>query len=330
MTNAASPVMVPMEVEYPPSWLTWVASTTGCLRALGHPVDQADVAGFSGYAFVMTVHEELCHSGPTMFDWRKLPAGIEFLGRHAIAASRPKEHHCAKHKSHTSRLGCLRAFEAAAKEIRAGRPCVIWGTYAPEFGIVVGIENQSYHVRSFRSARNQPDPPIPFDQVDAPNGAYTLTFPRHSGRAAVTAGDGTILRTAMKTLPLKPWARMYHMGLDAYDAWIDSLEANRVRGFGNAYNAQCWSEAKTFARVFLSRMAYRNADNADLREALEAWQIVSAQMRALARLFPFSGERKEAEDAGTRAAGVEHLRAAKEAEARGRKALARAAKSLPK
>jgi hypothetical protein len=36
---------------YRPAWLTWVASATTCLNALGIECDRVDVAGFSGYAF---------------------------------------------------------------------------------------------------------------------------------------------------------------------------------------------------------------------------------------------------------------------------------------
>ena len=39
-------IHVPMEVEYQPAWLTWVASTTTCLRALDIECDPVDVAGF--------------------------------------------------------------------------------------------------------------------------------------------------------------------------------------------------------------------------------------------------------------------------------------------
>ena len=65
----AGSLKVPMEIEYRPAWLTWVASTTGCLRALGIDCDHADVAGYSGYAFLTNVAEGLHPSGPTAFDW---------------------------------------------------------------------------------------------------------------------------------------------------------------------------------------------------------------------------------------------------------------------
>jgi hypothetical protein len=83
-TSTTKARMIPMEVTYQPAWLTWVASVTSCLKALGLDVDTTDVAAYSSYAFVMSVHEELCPSGPTVFDWGQLPIGINFLGRSTL------------------------------------------------------------------------------------------------------------------------------------------------------------------------------------------------------------------------------------------------------
>ena len=63
---------VPLQVEWKPAWLTWVAATTACLDALGVECDLADVAGRSGYAFELWIHEGLCPSGPTALDWHAL------------------------------------------------------------------------------------------------------------------------------------------------------------------------------------------------------------------------------------------------------------------
>jgi len=73
--------MVPMDVQLQPAWLTWVSATTTCLKALGTDCDTVDVAGMTGYAFVLSVHKELCPSGPTVFDWCSLLAGVQLLGR---------------------------------------------------------------------------------------------------------------------------------------------------------------------------------------------------------------------------------------------------------
>jgi len=48
-----------IDVEYQPAWLTWLAATSTCLKALGVEHDMADLAGHSGYAFCLSVHEVL-------------------------------------------------------------------------------------------------------------------------------------------------------------------------------------------------------------------------------------------------------------------------------
>lgn len=57
MEASAAKGLIP--VTYQPAWLTWIASVTTCLKALGVECDTTDVAGFSGYAFTMSVHAEL-------------------------------------------------------------------------------------------------------------------------------------------------------------------------------------------------------------------------------------------------------------------------------
>jgi hypothetical protein len=121
---AKKAVKVPMEVEYPPAWLTWVASTTGCLRALGVDCDQVDVAAHSGYAFLMNVPEGLCPSGPTAFDWGALHRGLALLGRSTLVYS-GGECSAGKEKPEHVRLQCRAAYDIVAREMGEGRPCVL-------------------------------------------------------------------------------------------------------------------------------------------------------------------------------------------------------------
>ncbi|HUT58626.1 MAG TPA: hypothetical protein VNA25_12345 [Phycisphaerae bacterium] len=310
---------VPMDVQYPPAWLTWVSATTGCLRALGAGYDLADVAGFSGYAFLMTVHEDLCPSGPTVFDWSMLMPGMAHLGRKAEMHHVPGCH-SEGHKNDKTRANCRMVFQAAAREIAAGRPCVIWGAYLPEFAIAVGVADGAYRVRSFKGHMKQPEPPIPWDEVDAPGGPYTLTFPESTQPNQADA-DRSAVAHALQMARAKPFDPRYATGLAAYDRWIAALQSNKAAGFGNAYNAQCWAEARQFAYKFLQRLAERSPGNSALKEAADAYGQVAEPMAKVAKLFPFFGEKKEVENADTRAAACQHLAAAKTAEARGLAAL---------
>src|SRR6187551_389592 len=113
-------------------WLTWVGATTGCLRTLGVNCDTADVAGQSGYAFRIIIHDTLCASGPTAFDWNTLLPGIWRLGRSTAVFQAP-ECHNEKHHNKGTREHCRAALRFAAHEWAVGRPSVLWGAYVPEF-----------------------------------------------------------------------------------------------------------------------------------------------------------------------------------------------------
>ncbi len=100
-------IQLPFAVEYQPAWLTWVGSTATCLRALNIDCDAVDVAGFSGYAFHIAVHEEVCPSGPTVIDWGRLSRGVHALGRATIEFRSP----CCEISGNAHEEGCRAAFD---------------------------------------------------------------------------------------------------------------------------------------------------------------------------------------------------------------------------
>lgn len=300
---------VRVAVEWYPCWLSWVGAATSCLRALGARCDLTDVAGFSGYAFVLSIHQELCPSGPTVFDWRELLPGIRYLGREAA------EHHGPGHEA--TAADCQRLFELVAEEIGAGRPCVLNGAYAPEFAAVIGVADGCYRVRSFRETIGQEQPPIPLDQLDAPGGLYAAFFRETTG-ATPESGDRWAVAHAVGLLRGSGWkwrpAEVYTLGLAAYDAWIDALCEGRPHGFGPRYNAQCYAAGRAHARGFLERVAARQPALAEtLGHAVTAYGRAAGAMGEVARLFPFSFDQKPL-DGECLARGAAQLALAREAE----------------
>lgn len=310
MSTQATGSMVPMEVSWTPGWLTWVSATTSCLGALGVDCDQADVAGLSGYAFVLNVHTGLCPSGPTAFDWRPLTEGVFFLGRTTRDYGGPGS-------------DLLGGYEFAAEEIAAGRPCVIWGAYVPEFAVAIGVEDGAFLVKSHREVTGEPQPPIPCEDLQAPGGAYCLAFPTGSP-TDWEAGDRHAVRRAKELLLSESPPGNYGFGLAGYDVWVAALDGNRADAFGNAYNAHCWAEGRRFAHEFLSRVARRDPDLAGpVGRAAEAFGAVAAALHEVATLFPFPQGGAIGEES-VRAKAAEHLQAAKAAEARAAEALGEA------
>jgi hypothetical protein len=277
-----------MEVDYRPAWLTWVASTTTCLRTVGIDCDQADVAGYSGYAFHLGVHENLCPSAPTMLEWSRLSRGPHSLGRATVEYRAPATHD----RADAPRDAAARAaFELIRGELHAGRPCVLWGTYLPEFGVVVGIEGESYLVKTFKEVLEQPQPPIPFDAIDAPGGLYVLGFPADAAVVELRRDLQAILEA------LRQWDRPpygpYRFGAGAYELWIEALRGRRADRFGCGYNAACYAEGRRFAHRFLDRMATRRPLAAELlRRAADAYEEAAEAMQHFVEVFPFTHDEK--------------------------------------
>ena len=321
-TKTEGAVMVPMEVEYQPAWLTWVASATTCLKALGHDVDLADVAGASGYAFVISVSKDLCPSGPTVFDWGGLIRGINMLARSVVCFTsidcHTGEHICDRTREHAKHV-----YELVESEIKAGRPCVLWGTYVPEFGVAVGVDDGKYIVKTFRECMKQEQPPIPYDGVDAPGGPYMMGFPSPTNFTLKGNTDKFIVAQAVNLMLGPNPFPGYGLGLDGYDVWIDSIEECKADKFGNAYNTQCYAEGRHFARDFVKKAAGRNEKVKDvLDEAVKHYDDAVEAMDRLAKLFPFSipvGDHLDDED--TRKEAIKTLKDAKKAEKSAVKAL---------
>jgi len=322
MSRTDQAVSVPMDVEWVPSWLSWVGSVTTCLRALGVDCDRADVAGVSGYAFQLTIHKQLCPSGPTVCSWGALAEGLPLLGRSVQSFATAHECHTGDSRNDRTREACRRAFETVSAEIAAGRPCMIWGTYVPEFGVVVGIDGDCYVVKSFREVTGEPQPPIHFDDLDAPGGPYALAFPSEVRPDPRWPDRYAVWRAALLLEQSAWWHPDWTTGLAAYDAWVAAMESGDLIPFGAAYNAQCWAESRALGRDFLGRVAGRCPFAAEpLGRAAEAFGESADHLAHVARLFPFPPRDEERPDAQVCREAAEALRAAQAAEARAREAL---------
>lgn len=317
-------IRVPVEVEYTPSWLTWVASATTCLRALGVECDAAEVAGMTGYAFHLGIARGLCPSGPTALDWGALLPGVQALGRsalvsHAASCDNPRE-------SEAARAAHREAFELARREVEAGRPCVVWGTYLPEFGVVVGIRDDAYLVRSFKGCNGEEEPPIPWDGLQAPGGAYVLAFPAPAGLPPVEA-DHRALARAVATFRHAAPSPLYRYGTDGYTLWIEELESRRADAGGNSYNAACYAEGRRLAREFLARVAARTPLAVEeITRAAQDYATAAGAMSRVAALFPFPGAwGSPVEDEAAIHEAADALRLARETERRAIERLERVA-----
>ena len=313
-----------IKVNYNPAWLSWVASTTTCLRFHGMDVNEIDVAGHSGYAFRMVVARDVCPSGPTVFDWNELLPGICQLGRNCRTelGLYPGDYAGRELALESARRDLL---EFVRHETRDGHPVVIWGTYVPEFGVATAVEDDCYVVSTFREMTGEEQPPIRYDDLHDLGIVYGLSFP-HATQFDPELRDAMALQRAANLLNTADLGGKYRVNDGAYDNWIGALLNNRVNGFGNAYNASCWAEQKQLARDFLNRLAVRlPAVSGRLEEAAGLFAEVHGHMQSLAEHFPFPGGPTVESEEG-RLEGVRLLELARQQESHAAIAVARAAR----
>jgi len=129
--------------------------------------------------------------------------------------------------------------------------------------------------------------------------------------------DRDALCRALQNLYRPPAALGSHYGLAAYGPWIEELEAGQAQPFGNSYCAQCFAEAKRFARDFVGRLLERNDFATDpLSQAHLAYEEVVAAMARIAEAFPFPSQGEKVEDLVAITTACDALREAEAAEAR--------------
>ena len=293
---------VPMDVEPTQGWLTWVGATTSCLRALGCDCDSVDVAGMTGYAFMLNIDETVGVWSPTDFRWGILRNGITHLGRAAL------EFFTYEQSQATYRA----AYDVVSREVEAGRPCVINGAFVPEFASVVGVQDGCYHLVG---AYGQG--PLHCEKLAAFGGVYVLGFPAPT-QTEPGAGDELAVNHAVQLLRQTKHSQSpaSTCGIAAFDAWITELEAERADSWGNSYCVACYVESRAFAQEFLGRVAARHEGIELLQLAADAYVPTVDAMNRLVELFPFPGKAGETvTDPITIAEAVETLRAARDGEA---------------
>ncbi len=282
----------------PWSWVSLVGAVAGVLKSRSVKCDFTDVAGMSGYAFIVNIHPGLCPSGPTAFDWMMLQEGIRTLGLDTEVVM-------AEHDEHTDDEElCTELFEKVREEIDAGRCCVVWGaTDVPEFAIAYGYRDDSYLVRSYRSARHRdgqewkeglgpgdsPEEPVRYDKLNAPGCLAAVFFGDRVESEQVRADRQAIARAVQllgdRHVCFDP---SYFHGAGAFGKWAEVLEAGEAGPSGNAYNVVCWWEMQMLASGFCLRLAKRRPEAGEkLKQAGDLFRESFEDLEWLKGKFPF-------------------------------------------
>jgi len=297
--------VISKKVEYLPCWLSYTGAIAGSLRAIGVDCDTVDVGGYSGYAFIINVAKDVtCPSGPTALPletWKQIHKGTESLGWTMEYYEYPHDFPAEEGNPTPQEIEIAKKlFEKIKQEIdERDRPVVLWGLFAPEYGIVKGYEGNSYITSTFRSLNNQPEDPILFYDLKAPGCIDAFFFRDKTKQKAAVVHREALERAIRFAAANMPIQEKYIAGPVALDEWaniLENLPEEKQNYMGNSYVGFCVCEGRAMSNEFLMRLSKKQNGKQvkHLQEAAECYERGSELMNEFTRIFPFKfqGEMK--------------------------------------
>ena len=300
-------------LQWTTRWLTHLGCLEGCTRYLGLDVSPEWLAGGSGYAFAMRLHEELCPAG--IIAW----APPDALGRNVgyeTSGIAPDDEDVAKQQK--------AVWTATNEALDQGIPCIGFAMEAWQSYIIYGYDDDGYFYQPVHEGGDGHFPKRKMG-VDVP---CVMTFIKR----ADPADDSTAVREALKFAvqyasnpDIAPgWGgdpAEFADGLAGYDLWIKSIESGRADGHGMGFNAQVFAELRRMAVGFLKEAAKSLKMQAEFKDAIRQYEVVASSLGSVADLFPLPADPEHMKDDDRCRAALDHLRTARCAEAAGLKHL---------
>jgi len=310
-------------LDFVPRAASHMGAIEGCLKYLGIDVSPGWLFGSTGHAFIMNIGDDLCGSGPHSWRWgivNQLGKNIGYRTE-VIYTNVNKDDFSQKQE---------KAWDFVRKSIDDGFPCYGWHY---DFMVINGYEDNSYLLSG--PVDNAPGDWRKF-------GADAVGFLEiWSIRPGQKADDETTIKAALSfaaDMAKAPDERTIDQGtggLSGYDNWIVGLESGKGDAFGGAYNTAIWSECRRFAVEFLEEANQRTGKKYDslFQPAIEQYKVVSDNLNEVEKLFPYKSAtedewKQNMEDSQRRQKAVEHLKAAKAAEAAGLELLGKIVEAL--
>jgi len=272
-------------LRWTPRWVSHLGCVHGCLAYLGADISIPWLYGGTGHAFIINVHEVVCPSGPTAWNYVKLlfdlPLNLGFRVSGVYARNDNPAAFAAKQKE---------AWEHIRASLDKGIPCYGWELHAPEFYTIHGYDDVGYYFSGPGCDNGRG--PKPWHEVGmSPIGVLEM----YSIESCAPEPDERVVKDAFSFAlehaeNLEDWIFPgYRAGPPAYDLWAQALEDGTANRFGQGYNAAVWAECRENAVVFLKEARARLSGKADalFDEAIGHYTVVNTKLQALAKLHPF-------------------------------------------
>ncbi|MFB0502913.1 MAG: hypothetical protein ACETWE_03690 [Candidatus Bathyarchaeia archaeon] len=212
------------------------------------PVSDPWLFGGSGHAFLINVHEELCPSGPYVWNYktffeltRKLGVEMKDLG-FFHPKSAPDE---------------IREIEEVLRRnIDEDVPCSLLNL---ENQLISGYNDKQFIVQQPWAKVDFPPKTLTFETWEELGKEFHISF--FSFAQTEATDERTIIRDSLSYAvdlarnPARYRSEHYYIGLEAYDTWIKAVEAGHGPSHGNWWNGTVWWECREMASKYFSEIA---------------------------------------------------------------------------
>lgn len=267
-----------VKVTLQPLWTSYIQSLKAGSGLLGLNHSTAYIFGATGHAFIINIHPELCPSGPTCFS----TAGMDKLAENLGIGISP-EMFCPAEEEFSQRQNeVLNKIKAALDK---GLPLIGWDLKVPEYYLILGYDKDRL---LFLDLEGKPQSCLQsaLGKGETQVGKVSFLSPlQKTGDATKTLKDAFTFTLEFAQAGRQWVFPGYYTGKKAYSVWMDALQKGKADPMGLAYNAQVWSECRTYAVEFLkeakSRLKTRLLDN-----LIEHYDVVAWSLQKVAKLFP--------------------------------------------
>ncbi len=272
-------------LSYDHSWVMMLSCAKGCLDYLRFEVSMPWLFGCTGHAFVLNIHEEVCPSGPTAWQYgpviTELPrnVGYSLTGVHGMV--------CRGDDMDAKRA---EAWDFVRGSIDEDVPCYGWELDFPDFSLISGYDDTGYISVPYEGATpgHKPWQELGASQIGMLEvNAVRLCAPQPE---IVGVREGLRFALHVATNPSCVIFDKYASGVRAFEVWAEALEAGRANRFGQGYNAAFWADCRARGVDFLTEAKARLAGAADnlFDEAAERFAVVRDKLKAVSAMHPFS------------------------------------------
>lgn len=288
---------------------SYIAALASVIELKQGHADPVWLMGTSAMAFRIWVSDVMCPSAMSVFDWVGiLPESTEQSGYEVTYISR------LWHEEHIKEKRRLEAQDKIIEAIDNGTPAIVWDTDVPEWGLIVGYDNDK---RAFRT-------------LSCENEVGTMPYALLGQRAIEILSvsivgsknrrtEEEIIHNSLKKA-VGHWDKMefmdrpkYQDAADAYDLWADCIRPQNNSEISldfSKYYADHYYGARCYARDYLDRIA---GDDELLKKASKCYSKVASELRLVWEAFSMEKRPKDE----TRIPLSEQILKAKEAEAEG-------------